>query len=89
MGNSRGIIESDGCLLADTYLGIKSSCFECPFDDCILYMGMQIFECWIRRKRAKELWDGGYTRGQIADELDVSRGTVNRYLRRENARERM
>lgn len=78
-------MEDDGCLLADTYLGIKSSCFECPFDDCILYMGLQVFECWIRRKRTAELIDEGYTVKQIAKELDVSPHTVNRYRRRASA----
>lgn len=76
----------DGCLLAETYLNGKSSCFECPFDDCILYMGLPVFESWIRRKRAKELDNNGYNARHIANELDVSVSTVYRYLRRESGR---
>ena len=93
-------MEDDGCLLADTYLRRKSHCCllggwdeeghrivldQCPFDDCILYMGLQVFECWVRRKRTAELVDKGYTVKQIAKELDVTTHTVNRYLRKENA----
>jgi len=47
-------------------------------------MGIQVFECWIRRKRTKELLKKGYTVKQIAEELDVATSTVKRYKRRED-----
>ena len=82
-------MEDDGCKKATNYLGRKSSCLECPFypdyDDCIEHIAIHIFESWIRSKRAKEWTDSGHTVQEIAEWLDVSRGTVNRYLRKENA----
>ena len=62
---------------------------QCPFypeyfDDCIAGMAIHTFEAWLRRHRAKQWLDEGHTLQEIAEWLDVSRGTVNRYLRREN-----
>jgi len=48
-------------------------------------MGIQVFECWIRRKRTKELLKKGYTVEQVGEELDVAVSTVKRYKRREDA----
>jgi len=58
---------------------------ECPFypeyDGCIAYLGRQVLECFLRRKRAKELQGKGYTVKQIARELGVTEHTINRYGR--------
>lgn len=60
---------------------LKVSCFECPFNDCILGSGqVSAIRKLERQVRAKELIMQGYTIEEISEQLNVSVCTVRKYM---------
>lgn len=74
----------DGCELAATYLGDKSSCLSCPFSRCV-YDEPGGKQRMIKRLRAREMARLFNTEGKGIRELavmfGVSRRTVQRALK--------
>ena len=67
----------------DTGCDLAPSCLRCPFELCRYDMPGGVAMYWRagRAQRARELRDGGFTVGEVAETLGVSKRTVHRLMK--------
>lgn len=86
-GRSRKYPLDAGCKYADEFLGNKSSCLTCPFNECVFISPGGNKHRILKTKRDQEilsLISQGITEEEIAERFDIHIRTVQRAIRRNN-----
>jgi len=71
-----------GCKMASRLLGKQSSCWECPFPDCIAcrYDDAKIIKIDYTNPKIMQAYQNGMGKGEIARTFHVGKGRVKRVL---------